>query len=190
MRLAILPTFAIVLGGPLQAGESPRVSSGFGPRSDPIHGARAVHRGVDLAEPVGTPVVAAAAGIVRVASRRGGYGLLVEVVHPDATTTRYAHLSRILVRPAQYVAQGEPVGEVGTTGRSTGSHLHFEYRIAGVAVDPLPYLGVTPITVEARRPPASAAPPHRSRFAVRRNGEPEAAGTLPGGRQALRRLAH
>ena len=133
------PLALLLSAAPAIAGE-PVATSGFGVRSDPFHGQRAVHRGVDLRAAAGTPVLAAAGGIVRVAGWRGGYGLLIEVVHPDASVTRYAHLSRIGVRPAQIVAQGEPIGAVGSTGRATGAHLHFEYRVGRAAVDPLPFL--------------------------------------------------
>ena len=174
----------MLLAAPAAAGE-PGVSSGFGMRRDPFLGSRAAHRGVDLRAAAGTPVLAAAGGVVRVAGRHGGYGLMVELVHPDATATRYAHLSRLRVRPSQIVAQGEPIGDVGRTGRATGSHLHFEYRVGGTAVDPLPYLGT------AGEPRSTPAPvmPHRSAFAAARDGETSVGQALPDGRTALRRLA-
>lgn len=176
----------MLLAAPALAG-APGVSSGFGVRSDPFHGGRAVHRGMDLRAAAGTPVRAAAGGVVRVAGWRGGYGLMVELVHPDATATRYAHLSRLRVRPAQIVAQGEPIGEVGSTGRATGSHLHFEYRVGGMAVDPLPYL--QPGRAASRRPAPPPMVPHRSAFAAARDAEAGAARALPDGRAALQRLA-
>ena len=167
------------------------MTSGFGVRIDPLHGARAVHRGIDLAAHAGTPVLAAAGGVVRVAARRGSYGLLVELEHPDRSTTRYAHLSRILVRADEQVAQGQPIGEIGSTGRATGSHLHFEYRIGGVALDPLPYFD---------RPPPASNPaltdvgeaegePHRSRFAAAHDATPPPPARLPDGRAARGMLA-
>jgi murein DD-endopeptidase MepM/ murein hydrolase activator NlpD len=166
-----------------------RVSSGFGVRSDPLHGRPAAHRGVDLPGAPGTPVLAAASGVVRVARRRGGYGELVELGHPDGSTTRYAHLSHILVQPGEAVAQGQVIGRMGSTGRSTGSHLHFEYRIDGTPVDPLRYLGAAPEVAPRLAPPASAAPeaPHRSRFSLRRAGEsPGGPAVLPSGSDALK----
>ncbi|MBB3912429.1 M23 family metallopeptidase [Sphingomonas desiccabilis] len=168
-----------------------RVSSRFGLRTDPFHGRATDHRGVDLPGAPGTPVLAAATGVVRVAGRRGGYGELIELAHADGSATRYAHLSRILVQPGEMVEQGQVIGRMGSTGRSTGSHLHFEYRVGGVPVDPLRYLGTTPAAPE--RPRADApdrtvpAPPHRSRFAQRRVPHPSVdQDTLPSGSTALR----
>ncbi|MFL0417682.1 M23 family metallopeptidase [Sphingomonas sp. 179-I 2A4 NHS] len=160
-----------------------RLSSGFGIRIDPLHGARAVHRGIDLAAHAGTPVLAAATGVVRVAARRGSYGLLVELEHPDRSTTRYAHLSRILVRPDQEVRQGQPIGAIGSTGRATGSHLHFEYRVAGTPIDPLPHFGAAAPTATT---PVTDAPEqrHRSRFAEASDGATMPPTRLPGGREA------
>jgi murein DD-endopeptidase MepM/ murein hydrolase activator NlpD len=165
-----------------------RVSSGFGVRSDPMHGRPAAHRGVDLPGTPGTPVLAAASGVVRVAGRRGGYGELVELGHPDGSTTRYAHLSHILVRPGEAVAQGQVIGRMGSTGRSTGSHLHFEYRIDGTPVDPLRYLGAAPeVEPQLARPPPVAETPHRSRFSLRRAAEPGGdRAVLPSGSDALK----
>ena len=168
-----------------------RVSSGFGLRADPLHGRAANHRGVDLPGAPGTPVLAAATGVVRVAGRRGGYGELIELAHPDGSATRYAHLSRILVQPGEMVEQGQVIGRMGSTGRSTGNHLHFEYRVGGVPVNPLRYLRTTPATPETplTNEPDRAAPfpPHRSRFARRRDAQSTvSSATLPSGSAALR----
>lgn len=180
--LVLFPAVALAHEPPV-----PRVSSGFGVRSDPLHGRPAAHRGVDLPGAPGTPVLAAASGVVQVAGRRGGYGELVELGHPDGTTTRYAHLSHILVRPGEAVRQGQVIGRMGSTGRSTGSHLHFEYRIDGTPVDPLRYLGATPVEPWLAPPPPAAETPHRSRFSLRRAGEPPAdPAVLPSGSNALR----
>lgn len=146
----------------------PRLSSRFGRRGDPLRGTPAVHYGIDIPGPLGTPVLAAAPGTVRFAGTAGSYGGMVEIAHDGAVGTRYAHLSRILVRPGARVEQGQPVALMGSTGRSTGSHLHFEVRVRGSAVDPLPWLG------EAESaPPARAAiapePPHVSAFARARD---------------------
>jgi murein DD-endopeptidase MepM/ murein hydrolase activator NlpD len=119
----------------------PRLSSRFGRRGDPFRRTAAMHYGVDMPGRMGTPVLASAPGVVRFAGAAGSYGEMVEIDHDGALSTRYAHLSRILVRPGTRVEQGEPVALMGSTGRSTGSHLHFEVRIGGRAVDPLPYLG-------------------------------------------------
>ena len=98
------------------------------------------HTGVDLAAPSGTPVASVAAGTVTAAGDEGAYGLRVEVTHPDGTETSYSHLSRIDVTEGQVVQQGTTVGAVGSTGNSTGPHLHLELRSGGVPVDPVPAL--------------------------------------------------
>lgn len=101
-----------------------------------------MHRGIDIAAPIGTPIVAAAPGEVVVAGwSRGGYGNLVKVKHPDGSLTLYAHNNKILVRKGQEVTQGQQIAEMGSTGRSTGPHLHFEIHPSGKgAVNPLAYL--------------------------------------------------
>lgn len=96
-----------------------------------------MHSGVDLAAPIGSPVVAAADGVVAFANWNGSYGLLVKVEHGGGFETRFAHLSRILVTAGQKVAKGQLVGLVGSTGRSIGAHLHYEVRQDGLAIDPL-----------------------------------------------------
>ena len=115
-------------------------TSGFGVRSDPFRGTAAMHAGVDLAGQIGTPVYATADGMVDWANWRGGYGNLIELDHGKGIATRYGHLSAILVHPGQRVHRGELIGRMGSTGRSTGSHLHYEVRIDGRAVNPIPYL--------------------------------------------------
>jgi murein DD-endopeptidase MepM/ murein hydrolase activator NlpD len=165
-----------------------RVTSSFGSRIDPVDGHRGVHRGVDMAVPTGTPVLAAADGVVRLTGWHGGYGNLVEVRHADGSTTRYAHLSAILVHPGEPVAQGQLIARVGATGRATGAHLHFEYRVGGVAVDPLAYLGAAPRIGPRLDSPEEPMDVHRSRFAAARSGEAAADG-LPGGDDVQRALA-
>ncbi len=113
------------------------ITSRFGYRHHPILNGVRMHSGVDLAAPMGSPVVAAAAGVVAFANWDGGYGLLVKVAHGGGYESRFAHLSRILVAPGQKVARGQTIGLVGSTGRSTGSHLHYEVRKNGLAIDPL-----------------------------------------------------
>ncbi len=98
------------------------------------------HNGIDLAAPRGTPIYAARSGRVRYAGWYGGYGLLVVIDHGDGLETYYGHASRILVRPGQWVAQGQRIALVGCTGACTGSHLHFEVRVRGTPTDPLRYL--------------------------------------------------
>ncbi|NJK61149.1 MAG: M23 family metallopeptidase [Oscillatoriales cyanobacterium SM2_1_8] len=120
------------------------IGSAFGWRVHPIHQTERFHSGTDLAAPEGTPVVAALSGTVEIAGWLGGYGLTIVISHPNALETRYAHLSEILVIPGQTVQQGMPIGLVGSTGVSTGPHLHFElWQKLGTewtAIDPGPYL--------------------------------------------------
>jgi murein DD-endopeptidase MepM/ murein hydrolase activator NlpD len=119
------------------------ISSPFGWRSDPIKGIHRRHAGIDLPGPPMTSVHATGAGIVRIAGRAGGYGNLVEIEHPGGVRTRYGHLARVLVSPGETVEQGEAIGRMGSTGRSTGTHLHYEVRVNGLAVNPLEYIGQT-----------------------------------------------
>jgi murein DD-endopeptidase MepM/ murein hydrolase activator NlpD len=115
-------------------------TSGFGTRVDPVHGGTAEHPGFDLAAPTGTPVGAAAAGTITHAGPAGSYGNLVVVRHPSGYETRYAHLSAVSVQVGDQVGAGQQVGNVGTTGYSTGPHLHFELRHDGTPIDPAPFL--------------------------------------------------
>lgn len=115
-------------------------TSNFGVRSDPFRGVAAMHAGVDIPGPIGTPIYATADGIIGRAERSGGYGNLVEVNHGKGIETRYGHLSKILVQPNTRVRRGQLIGLMGSTGRSTGSHLHYEVRVDGRAVNPVPYL--------------------------------------------------
>lgn len=115
-------------------------ASSFGVRLDPITGERAMHEGVDFTAEVGTPIRAAAAGIVVNVEKHPGYGNVVDIDHGDDLVTRYAHCSKILVQPGALVKRGQTVAEVGSTGRSTGPHLHFEVRVKGAAHDPNRFL--------------------------------------------------
>ena len=117
--------------------EFSRVSSGYGMRFHPILGRNKAHLGVDYAAPTGTPVRTIADGVVTFAGTQRGYGNVIEVSHRDNKATLFAHLSRIDVRRGERVEQGQFIGAVGTTGRSTGPHLHFEFRDNGVHQDPL-----------------------------------------------------
>jgi murein DD-endopeptidase MepM/ murein hydrolase activator NlpD len=116
------------------------MSSPFGMRMDPFLGRPAVHTGIDLRGEVGEPVRATATGSVTIAGREGGYGNMVEISHGNGLATRYGHLSQISVKIGQVVRIGEIVGRIGSTGRSTGPHLHYETRINGEAVDPQKFL--------------------------------------------------
>jgi murein DD-endopeptidase MepM/ murein hydrolase activator NlpD len=115
---------------------APGVTSGFGARLDPITGEPSNHTGIDLGAPEGTPVPAAHDGVVVAAGPRGRYGNAIEVAHPDGSTTLYAHLSEVEVTPGDRVREGEELGLVGQTGRTTGPHLHLEVRRAGHFVNP------------------------------------------------------
>ncbi len=126
-------------------------TSNFGVRSDPFRGTAAMHAGVDIPGPVGTPVYATADGIISRAERAGGYGNLVEVNHGKGIATRYGHLSKILVRDHDRVKRGQLIALMGSTGRSTGSHLHYEVRIDGAAVNPAPYLQAGELALAADR---------------------------------------
>jgi murein DD-endopeptidase MepM/ murein hydrolase activator NlpD len=119
-------------------------TSGYGVRSDPFQRRAAMHAGVDLAGPIGTPIYATADGVVgRSEWNSGGYGNLVEIDHGRGIQTRYGHLSRSLVSAGQHVKRGDLIALMGSTGRSTGSHLHYEVRIDGKAVNPIPFLQST-----------------------------------------------
>jgi murein DD-endopeptidase MepM/ murein hydrolase activator NlpD len=116
------------------------LSSGFGVRTDPFLGRPAMHTGLDFRASMGDPVRVTANGTVTSAGWSGGYGRMVEVDHGNGLSTRYGHLSEILVKVGQPVKIGEVIGAVGSTGRSTGPHLHYETRIDGEAVDPQKFL--------------------------------------------------
>jgi murein DD-endopeptidase MepM/ murein hydrolase activator NlpD len=116
------------------------VGSGFGFRSDPFLGRMALHTGLDFPSPTGTPVHAAAGGVVLSAGVHPEYGNLVEIDHGNGLVTRYAHNSRMLVKTGDLIQRGQVISEVGTTGRSTGAHLQFEVLVDGVPQDPAKFL--------------------------------------------------
>ncbi|RYD46175.1 MAG: M23 family metallopeptidase, partial [Sphingomonadales bacterium] len=115
-------------------------TSNFGVRSDPFRGTAAMHAGVDIPGALGTPIYATADGIISHAGRQGGYGNLVQINHGRGIETRYGHLSKILIADNTRVKRGQMIGLMGSTGRSTGSHLHYEVRVDGKAVNPIPFL--------------------------------------------------
>ena len=129
-----------------------RLASGFGGRMHPVLGRWKQHEGLDYSAAMGTPVMAAGDGVVLRAGRSGGYGELVEIRHANGIITRYGHLSRIDVRVGQRVKQEQRVGAVGSTGLSTGPHLHYEFRVGGVARDPrsIKAGSGTPVAADAR----------------------------------------
>ncbi len=119
-------------------------TSGYGTRADPFNGSVARHMGIDLAGPLGTPIYATADGIVSAAGfNSGGYGNLIKLDHGRGIETRYGHLSAILVSAGQHINRGQLIARMGSTGRSTGSHLHYEVRIEGKAVNPIPFMKST-----------------------------------------------
>jgi murein DD-endopeptidase MepM/ murein hydrolase activator NlpD len=145
---------------PLEQGA---IGSRFGWRIDPFNGRSAMHEGMDFNAPGGTPIVAAGAGMVVFAGWHHSYGHQVDIDHGAGLVTRYAHASRLLVREGDIVRQGQKVAEVGSTGRSTGAHLHFEVRVNDEARDPLNYLrtgvGIRGFEPLAARPATPAAAP-------------------------------
>jgi murein DD-endopeptidase MepM/ murein hydrolase activator NlpD len=116
------------------------LTSGFGVRRDPFRGGRAMHAGVDIPGPLGTPIYATADAIVGRTGWVGGYGNMVELEHGKGIQTRYGHMSSVLVAPGTRIKRGQQIGLMGSTGRSTGSHLHYEVRLDGRAVNPMPFL--------------------------------------------------
>jgi murein DD-endopeptidase MepM/ murein hydrolase activator NlpD len=125
-------------GRPVQEGF---ISSYFGRRADPFTGYSAVHKGLDFAGPEGTKVTAVAAGLVTWAGERSGYGQMVEINHGNGLATRYGHNEKILVKQGDMVRKGQELALMGSTGRSTGPHLHFEVLKNGAQVDPLRFIG-------------------------------------------------
>lgn len=115
------------------------MSSGYGFRRDPIYGTAKFHEGLDFAAPTGTPVFATADAVVEVAERKSKYGNCIDLNHGFNYMTRYAHLSQILVKPGQHVKRGDMIGKVGSTGKSMGSHLHYEVLFKGEPQNPVNY---------------------------------------------------
>jgi murein DD-endopeptidase MepM/ murein hydrolase activator NlpD len=116
------------------------ITSGFGARLDPFLGRPALHTGVDFRAISGSPARATAGGTVIIAGEAGGYGNMVEIDHGNGITTRYGHLSEIDVTVGQVVAKDAIIGHTGSTGRSTGPHLHYEVRVDGAPIDPMTFI--------------------------------------------------
>ena len=134
------PSARMRSGGVLPVGmpvSAARLTSGFGMRTHPIRGGARAHAGIDLAAPYGSPVFATSDGVVGAAGWSGGYGLMITIGHGDGIQTRYGHLSRLNVAAGQEVVRGDVIGFVGSTGESTGPHVHYEVRVDGAALDPL-----------------------------------------------------
>ena len=119
--------------------EGNRLTDGFGMRRHPITGRNSMHEGLDIAAKIGKPVYATADGVVKFIGNNGGYGKSVFINHKYGFQTRYAHLNKYLVSTGQFVKRGDIIGEVGNSGRSTGSHLHYEVRFRNVPLDPKDY---------------------------------------------------
>ena len=124
----------------MQPVENIRLTSSYGVRSDPFRGTAAMHAGVDIPGAIGTPIYATADGVIMRAGRWGSYGNVVVINHGRGIETRYGHLSKITVPENTRVKRGQIIGLMGSTGRSTGSHLHYEVRVDGKAVNPIPFL--------------------------------------------------
>lgn len=133
------------------------ISSGFGVRFHPILKAYREHKGIDIPGPRGALIRATESGVVSHAGWAGGYGNLVEVDHGNGLTSRYGHLDRITAAAGSRIERGDTIGLMGSTGQSTGTHLHFEIRSGGVAIDPLRYLstGVSIVTAAPATDPAA-----------------------------------
>ncbi|HEY6662511.1 MAG TPA: M23 family metallopeptidase [Sphingomicrobium sp.] len=147
---------AIPSDKPVQA--SVTMMSAFGYRSDPFNHRAAMHPGIDLSGSYGTPIYATADGtVLRAGWNSGGYGNLVEIDHGRGISTRYGHMSAVLVSPGQHVTRGQQVGRMGSTGRSTGNHLHYEVRIDGRAVNPIPFMKSTDYVLAMQRRSGTAS---------------------------------
>ena len=142
---AAIPDVSVLTTEPVANTES----SGFGWRDDPIRHRAKFHTGTDFRGKRGTPVLAAGDGVVVFASRRGGYGNLIEIDHGGGVITRYAHLARMHAKRGAVVRGGEQIGQVGSTGRTTGPHLHFEVRLDDRPVDPVAALTIAELVREA-----------------------------------------
>lgn len=162
-RMEMLEGFVVALPSNLPA-EQMSLSSGFGYRRDPFTGGGAMHAGLDFTGAHGSTIRAAAAGTVAFVGTKAGYGNVIEVDHGHGMMTRYAHLSGFAARVGQRVASGETIARMGSTGRSTGTHLHFEVRVNGTAVNPRRFLEANPDVLEAK---ADADTRLRTRVAAR-----------------------
>jgi murein DD-endopeptidase MepM/ murein hydrolase activator NlpD len=176
--LSALPDLSVLVAEPVRG----VASSGFGWRDDPIrHRRRRFHRGTDFRAAHGTPVYVAGDGEVVFAGRRRGYGRSIDVRHGSGLLTRYAHLSRIEVERGQRLPANAVIGRVGSTGRSTGPHLHFEVRVLGHAVDP----GLAVRIGELQRLDAAPEAAELATLALRAESERDPARTLTDGHRRV-----
>ena len=154
LQALLIPSTAPVVGP---------VGSGFGFRADPFTGRAALHTGLDFPADVGTPVLAAAGGVVLATDWHPQYGLTLEIDHGNRLSTLYAHLSKALVKPGDIVKRGQAIAQVGNSGRSTGAHLHFEVLVEGVPQDPARFLaavrGERAVTQATQGAPSGRVPP-------------------------------
>jgi len=141
----VMPDLTVLSTEPVAHTES----SGFGWRDDPIRHTRSFHSGTDFRGDPGTPVLAAGDGVVAYSGRLGGYGNVIDIDHGGGVITRYAHLRRIETRKDAAITAGERIGQVGSTGRTTGPHLHFEVRIDGAPVSPIAAMAVAALQRES-----------------------------------------
>jgi len=141
----VIPDLTVLSTEPVAHTES----SGFGWRDDPIRHTRSFHSGTDFRGDPGTPVLAAGDGIVAFCGRLGGYGNIIDIDHGGGVITRYAHLRRIETRKDAVITAGEAIGQVGSTGRTTGPHLHFEVRLDGAPVSPIAAMSVAALQRES-----------------------------------------
>ncbi|MDY0185240.1 MAG: peptidoglycan DD-metalloendopeptidase family protein [Desulfuromonadaceae bacterium] len=130
----------LATGIPLGEPVSGWISSGYGARTDPFNQRRAFHYGIDIANQIGTPIMATAAGEVIFAGTNGGYGKMVKIKHPDDYTSIFGHLKNFKVRTGDMVERGAIIGTMGNSGRSTGSHLHYEVRLNDKPINPYPLI--------------------------------------------------
>ena len=152
IRKMMVPTQQPLIGGNL--------GSSFGWRIDPFTGRSALHTGLDFQADTGTQILAAAGGVVVTQEFHPAYGNLIEVDHGNDLITRYAHASKVMVKKGDLIKRGQKIAEVGTTGRSTGAHLHFEVLVQGVPQDPQKFLAAgrnLPSPQAARAPPVAVA---------------------------------
>jgi murein DD-endopeptidase MepM/ murein hydrolase activator NlpD len=156
-KLESLEQGTVAIPSALPVQQSTNFTSGFGVRSDPFRGRAAMHPGVDLAGPAGTPIYATADGIVdRAEWNNGGYGNMVEIDHGHGIQTRYGHLTRYIVNAGDHVKRGQLIAYMGSTGRSTGSHLHYEVRLEGKAVNPIPFMQASDFLQSVQRRAAAS----------------------------------
>lgn len=139
------------------------LTSNFGVRSDPFNRSARMHKGIDIPGPIGTPIHATADGIISRAGWASGYGNLVQISHGSGMETRYGHMSKLLVAENSYVKRGQVIGLMGSTGRSTGSHLHYEVRVDGAAINPLPFVaGPDYLVAMNTKPPLAMGGPTKA----------------------------